>query len=156
MEQIFARLRNVEVSEGFIKGSGLSGLAQGMAYYGTLERVRGVRPLEIGNVSLGHVLGGHVKRDGHRRPITFFVKVAFDITVREFPTASLFGDNNLKIRLDVVDLAVPAQGLFGQAPAEAVSRDMAVEREIIVEAWIHEDAQTDAPVDLEIDKINAW
>ena len=153
-EEIFARvLKEAEVTEQFIRG----GLLQKQAYYGALERIRAVRPVDIGNVSFGHVLGGRVDRDGRRRPVTFFVKVMFDITVRQFSLSSLslFGSGP-KIRLDVVDHPVPAQGLFDQTPAQTVTDDIQVEREIIVEAWVIEHEKTGLLVGLEIEKINAW
>jgi hypothetical protein len=154
-EEIFTRvLKEAEVTEQFIRG----GLLQKQAYYGTLERIRAVRPVDIGKVSFGHVLGRHVQRDGRRRPVTFFVKVMFDIIVREFSLSSLslFGGGGPRIRLDVVDHPVPAQGLFDQTPAQTVTDDIQVEREIIVEAWVIEDEKTGLLVDLEIEKISAW
>ncbi len=157
-QEIFDRLlKEVEVSESFIKG----GILQDPAYYGTLERVRQVRALEITRVSHGHVLRGRRGREGQRRPVTFFVKVAFDITVRQFPISSLFSGGP-KIRLDAVDQPA-VQSLFTlastgstAAATNEVSVDITVEREIAVEAWLTEDEKTGEPVGLDIEKIATW
>jgi hypothetical protein len=159
-EGIFAQLlRGVEVSEGFIRGGPL----QDQAYYGALERVRAVRPVGITNISFGHVLQRSLKREGPRRPVTFFVKVAFDITVRQIPLSleRLAGGGGPKIRLDAVDLPVATGGGFSFAdflapPREEISADLRVEREIPVEAWVTEDEETGELVEVDIEKITTW
>jgi len=148
-DKIFARLKDVEVSEGFIRGGGILG---GMAaYFGTLERVREARPLEITRVSRGHVLGAHDK-EGNRTPVTFYVKVAFDVTVSEYPLSNLLGGGPRFRLADAVDLRVPA---VAPVLSGATERDLSVEREIAVEAWVVEDSKG-TYVELEIAKIQAW
>ena len=147
--EIFERLKDVEVSEGFIRGGGILG---GMAaYIGTLERVRQARPLEITRVSRGHILGAHDK-EGKRTPVTFYVKVAFDVTVSEYALSNILGGGPRFRLADAVDLRVP---ITAPVLSGATERELSIEREIPVEAWIAED-EKETYVELEIAKIRAW
>ncbi len=152
-DEIFARLREVEVSEEFVRGGGILG---GMpAYFGTLERVRPARPLEITRVSRGHVLGAH-RKEGKRTPVTFYVKVAFDVTVNEYPVPNLLGGGPRFRLADAVDLRGQVQVTAPIFPFAATrERDLTVEREIAVQAWVIEDERR-TYVSLEIEKIQTW
>lgn len=149
--EIFERLKDVEVSEGFIRGGGI--LAPPPAYYGTLERVRQVRPVEITRVSRGHVLGPFAKEDG-RVPVTFYVKVAFDLSVRIPSLGPLFGGGPRFRLADAVDLPVPRSDFLSLLSETAVE-DITVEREIPVKAWIAQDAGGNY-VDLRIEEVSTW
>lgn len=145
--EIFARLKDVEVSEGFISGNAF---AQ-PAYIGNLQRIRQVRPVEIARVSRGHVTGPFVK-EGNRVPITFHVKIAFEVTVQTFSFADLMSGGP-RFRLgEAVDLAVQQQMLSVPAPTE---QEMTVEREITIEAWVVE-GKNGVYEDLIIEKVLAW
>ena len=150
--EIFDRLlKDVEVSEAFIRGAFL----QDPAYFGTLERVRQVRPIGITRVSHGHVLRGRHGREGQRGPVTFSVKVAFDITVGQIPFTQLLSSGP-RVRLDAVDQPVSSQVFLTSDMPQQVSTDMTVEREIVVEAWVTEDERTGGLVGLDIEKITTW
>ncbi len=152
--EIFERLKDAEVSETFIMGQGLGGLLAPKPVFGTLEKIRQVRPVEITRVSRGHVLGPHATKDG-RVPVTFYVKVAFDISVRVPSLGQLFGGGP-RIRLaDAVDLPVPRSDFFSLPVSEAAVEDITVEREIPVKAWVVEDAGGKY-VGLKIEEASAW
>jgi hypothetical protein len=135
--EIFERLKTADVSAEFIRTGGPS--AAFPAFYGTLETVRRVEPLEITAASRGHVLGEFVKKDG-RVPITFEVKVAFDITIggtvvrlSDLLSAREAGP---RIRLSGERIPDPDSPLFWQQPVP--TSDITITRTITVEAWVTE------------------
>ncbi len=145
--KIFERLKEVEVSESFIRDGGVFSPLK--AYYGSLQRVRQIRPLEITSVSRGHVGGPYGKENG-RVPVTFSVKVAFDITANNWSFANLLSSGP-RIRLG--DATVTARP--SDAPAELVEQDLSLEREISIEGWVTQNAAGKYE-DLVIEKIQAW
>lgn len=147
-DEIFDRLKDVEVSEGFIRGGGVFG---DPAYYGTLERVRQVRPVEITRVSRGHIQGPFSRQDG-RVPVTFYVKVAFDLSIRTFSLAELSSGGSRFRLAEAVDLRVPPPGLL--PVPERMVEDITVEREIPVQAWVVE-GEGDY-VGLIIEEVSTW
>lgn len=149
--EIFERLKDAEVSETFIMGGGI--LAP-RPVFGTLEKIRQVRPLEITRVSRGHALGSHAKRDG-RVPVTFYVKVAFDLSVRMPSLGQLFGGGPRFRLADAVELPVSRTGFLSLPVSEAAVEEITVEREIPVKAWVGEDA-AGKYVDLIIEEVSAW
>ena len=147
-DQIFERLKEVEVSEAFIRDGAPFSLKMS-AYVGSLQAVRQIRPLEITRVSRGHLLGSFKKEDG-RVPVTFSVKVAFDVTVNTYSFAHLMsGGPRVRFR----DAAITSRP--SDAPAELLEHDMTIEREISIEAWVTQDAAGKYE-DLAIEKIQAW
>jgi hypothetical protein len=152
-DQIFERVKTADVSTEFIRTGGLTD--GDPAFFGSLEKVRQIRPVEITRVSVGHVLGEMESKKGHV-PITFQVKIAFDITAT--------GVNSLRNMLDALTGGRgPRVRLSGEGPSEFVttvswtppaSEDLTVEREITLEGWVIEQAR--AYSDLTIDKISTW
>lgn len=147
-QEIFDRLKEAEVSESFIRGNPLSG---GPPLLGALERIRRVTPVEITRVSRGHVLGP-TQREGNRVPVTFYVKVAFDLSVRYYPLSSVLGGSGPRFRLaDAVDLPVgPSSFITHPGTVE----DTTVDREIAIQAWVEEAGGQFS--ELIIEKIAAW
>lgn len=155
---IFERVMKAHVTEEFIKGQGPLSTIATFSFLSTFERVRQVRPMGITQVSRGHVLGSRHKV-GNRVPITFYVKVAFDVMEREIPVSPLFGGSPPAIPLDAIDYTVPPMrglpGLSAFAPAAPVLVDKTYEREIGVEAWLTEDKNGHF-ARLDIEKVSTW
>ncbi len=138
-------LKNGEVSESFVRGGGVLGLGT-QDFYGTLQAVKQVRPLEIAKASRGHVTR-RAEEEGGRIPVTFDVKVAFDIVVSSF-TLEDFTSQKLGLK-GPVDLRDRVPTFLNR---QTVEQDVTVERNITVEASVLEDSQGKFS-DLRIQKI---
>lgn len=105
-----------------------------------------VRPLEIAKASRGHVTR-RAEDEGGRIPVTFDLKVAFDIVVSSFTLEDLSGQ---KFGLEgPVDLRDRAPTFLNR---KTVEQDVTVERDITVEATVLENEQKTFS-DLRIEKI---